>query len=426
MTAFATHRSDGVMLDQVAAIYGTPCYVYSQAALVERYQAFERALAGADARICFAVKANGNLGVLGVLADLGSGFDIVSVGELERVITAGGKPHKVVFSGVGKRRDELERALEVGVGCFNVESESELERLDRLAIDRGVRAPVSIRVNPDVDARTHPYIATGLRENKFGVDIERAEALYRRAATLNGIMITGVDCHIGSQLTELSPFADATERVIALIDRLAIEGIAIQHLDIGGGLGVCYEDEAPPSIADYVEVVRSAVADRDLKLVFEPGRVIAANAGVLLTHVDTLKPAATTDARSFAVVDAAINDLIRPALYDAWHAIDRVGQAGSNAVRASWDVVGPICETGDCLGTDRDLTLAEGDLLAVHSAGAYGAAMASNYNSRPRAPEIMLADGAMFEVRARESIADLMRGEKRLPPPDLGRFDRGC
>lgn len=416
INSFENHNADGVALTDVAAANGTPCYVYSQAALIERYRAFESALDGANARICFAVKANPNLGVLGVLADLGSGFDIVSVGELERVITAGAKPAQVVFSGVGKRRDELERALEVGVGCFNIESASELDRLNDLATARGVRAPISIRVNPDVDARTHPYIATGLKENKFGVDISRAEVLYQRAAAMDGIAIVGVDCHIGSQLTDITPFSDATERVVALIDRLAAQSITIEHLDIGGGLGICYEDETPPPIEDYVATVRAAVGDRELQLVFEPGRSIAANAGVLLTTVDTLKPGADDNSRSFAVADAAINDLIRPALYDAWHGIERVGAAADGALTRSWDIVGPICETGDCLGVDRELTLAEGDLLAIYSAGAYGAAMASNYNTRPRAPEVMLADGAMHTVRARESVADLMRGESRLPP----------
>ncbi|NNC24023.1 diaminopimelate decarboxylase [Salinisphaera sp. USBA-960] len=414
--AFPEHCADGVALAAVADAFDTPCYVYSQTALRARYQAFERALEGVDARVCFAVKANPNIGVLGVLADLGSGFDIVSVGELERVITAGGAPEDIVFSGVGKRRDELERALDVGVGCFNIESESELERLNTLATRRSQSAPISIRVNPDVDARTHPFIATGLSENKFGVDVESAATLYQRAAGMDGIEIVGVDCHIGSQLTDLAPFSDAAERVVALIDRLAAEGIDIDHLDIGGGLGVDYQADNPPSIADYVAAVCKAVGDRDLRLIFEPGRVIAADAGVLLTRVDTLKPAVATDARSFAVVDAAINDLIRPALYDAAHAVERVGAAGDGAVTRIWDVVGPICETGDCLANERELTLAEGDLLVVYSAGAYGSAMASNYNTRPRAPEVMLADGDMIEVRARESVADLMRGEKRLLP----------
>ena len=406
--------AEGVALPEIAERFGTPCYVYSAATSARHYRVFDDALAGIDHEICFAVKANGNIGVLGLLADLGSGFDIVSVGELERVITAGGDPAKIVFSGVGKRVDEIERALEVGIACFNVESEAELERLDAIAQRVGKTAPVSLRVNPDVDAQTHPYIATGLKENKFGVDIARAEALYARAAEMPGLMIRGVDCHIGSQLTQLAPFRDAVKRVLALIDRLAERDIVIDHLDVGGGLGIRYRDETPPSPAAYAENIRDLVADRDLKLVFEPGRVLVGNAGVLLTCVELLKPGQAEDDKHFAVVDAAMNDLLRPALYDGWHEIVAVAPRGDTQARA-WEIVGPICETGDFLGHGRELALAANDLLAVRSAGAYGFTMASSYNARPRVAEIMVDGDIPHEVRARETVADLMRGEKRLP-----------
>ena len=407
-------HAEGVALPAVAERFGTPCYVYSAATIRRHYRVFDEALAGIDHDICYAVKANGNLGVLGLLADLGSGFDIVSVGELERVITAGGDPARVVFSGVGKRVDEIERALEVGIACFNVESEAELERIDSVARRMGVRAPISLRVNPDVDAQTHPYIATGLKENKFGVDIQKAPVLYQRAAGLDGLSIRGVDCHIGSQLTQLAPFRDAVQRVLALIDRLAEQGIEIGHLDVGGGLGIRYRDEEPPSPAAYAENIRDLVAGRDLKLVFEPGRVLVGNAGVLLTRVEVLKPGAQAEDKHFAIVDAAMNDLLRPALYDGWHAIVPVAEASAAATRP-WEIVGPICETGDFLGHDRELALDTGDLLAVRTAGAYGFAMASSYNARPRPAEVMVDGDAVHEVRARESIADLMRGEQRLP-----------
>lgn len=402
--------AEDVDLAALAERFGTPCYVYSAATLRRHYRVFAQALAGHPHLICYAVKANSNLGVLGLLADLGAGFDIVSVGELERVLAAGGAPGKVVFSGVGKRADEMRRALEVGIRCFNVESEVELERLNAVAGEAGQVAPVSLRVNPDVDAGTHPYIATGLKANKFGIDIARAEAVYRRAAELPHIEIAGVDCHIGSQLTSLDPIRDAVSRLLALIDRLGEAGIVVRHLDVGGGLGIRYRDESPPSPADYAEAVRELVADRELELLVEPGRVLAGNAGILLTRVELLKPGAD---KSFAVVDAAMNDLLRPALYDAWQAIVPVTEQG-NGERRAWDIVGPVCETGDWLGKDRELALAEGDLLAVRSAGAYGFTMASNYNSRPRPPEILVDGEAAHEVRARETIADLMRGERRL------------
>lgn len=407
-------HAEDVSLPDIAARFGTPCYVYSAATITRHYRVFEAALADVDHEICFAVKANGNLGVLGLLADLGSGFDIVSVGELERVITAGGDPARVVFSGVGKRVDEIERALEVGIACFNVESEAELLRIDAVAQRLGTRAPISLRVNPDVDAGTHPYIATGLKENKFGVDIARAETLYARAAGMPGLAIRGVDCHIGSQLTRLAPFRDAIDRVLALIDRLAARGITIDHLDVGGGLGIRYRDETPPSPAEYAAALCERVSGRDLKLVCEPGRVLVGNAGILLTRVELLKPGAEPEDRHFAIVDAAMNDLLRPALYDGWHAIVPVAEAGAAAARP-WEIVGPICETGDFLGHDRELALAEGDLLAVRSAGAYGFAMASSYNARPRPPEVLIDGAVAHEVRARETVADLMRGEQRLP-----------
>lgn len=406
--------AEDVALPEIAARYGTPCYVYSAATITRHYRVFDEALAGIDHEICYAVKANGNLGVLGLLADMGSGFDIVSVGELERVITAGGDPAKVVFSGVGKRVDEIERALEVGIACFNVESEGELERIDAIAQRMGTRAPISLRVNPDVDARTHPYIATGLKENKFGIDIDRAETLYARAAGMPGLDIRGVDCHIGSQLTQLAPFRDAVQRVLALIDRLAERGIDIEHLDVGGGLGIRYRDEQPPLPADYAATIGSLVAERELKLICEPGRVLVGNAGVLLTRVEVLKPGAEAEEKHFAIVDAAMNDLLRPALYDGWHAVLPVAEHPAGETR-TWEIVGPICETGDFLGHDRSLALAQGDLLAVRTVGAYGFAMASSYNARPRPPEILVDGDTAHEVRARETVADLMRGEKRLP-----------
>lgn len=408
--------AEDVDLGDIAARFGTPCYVYSGATLRRHYQVFDDALAGHPHLICYSVKANSNLGILGLLADLGSGFDIVSVGELERVLAAGGDPAKVVFSGVGKRADEMARALEAGIRCFNVESESELQRLNRVAGELGVAAPVSLRVNPDVDAGTHPYIATGLKENKFGIDIARAEAVYREAAALPHIAVVGADCHIGSQLTRLDPFRDAVSRMLALIDRLAGHGITIRHLDVGGGLGITYRDETPPSPADYATAVRELVADRDLELLVEPGRVLVGNAGILLTRVELLKPG---EHKNFAIVDAAMNDLLRPALYDAWQAIVPVDAAAAGN-RRIWDIVGPVCETGDWLGRDRELTLAEGDLLAVRSAGAYGFAMASNYNSRPRPPELLVDGEAVHEVRARETIADLMRGERTVASSTSG------
>ncbi|SDH07391.1 diaminopimelate decarboxylase [Pseudomonas benzenivorans] len=403
--------AEGVALSAIAQRFGTPTYVYSRAHIEAQYHAYADALQGLPHLVCFAVKANSNIGVLNVLARLGAGFDIVSRGELERVLAAGGDPAKIVFSGVGKSREDMRRALEVGVHCFNVESTEELERLQIVAAELGVRAPVSLRVNPDVDAGTHPYISTGLKENKFGIAIAAAEAVYARAATLANLEVVGVDCHIGSQLTSLPPFLDALERLLALVDRLAARGIRIQHLDLGGGLGVQYRDEQPPLAGDYIQAVRERIQGRDLALVFEPGRYIVANAGVLLTRVEYLKH---TEHKDFAIVDAAMNDLIRPALYQAW--MDVVPVRPREGATRSYDIVGPICETGDFLAKERELALAEGDLLAVRSAGAYGFVMSSNYNTRGRAAEVMVDGEQAFEVRRRETLSELFAGESRLPP----------
>lgn len=402
--------AEDVALSAIAARFATPTYVYSRAHIEERYRSYTDALEGVSHLVCFAVKANSNLAVLNVLARLGAGFDIVSGGELERVLAAGGRADRVVFSGVGKTREDMRRALEVGVHCFNVESTEELERLQVVAAEMGVRAPISLRVNPDVDAGTHPYISTGLKENKFGIAIADAEAVYLRAAQLPNLEVVGVDCHIGSQLTTLAPFLDALDRLLALIDRLAECGIHLRHLDLGGGVGVRYNDEQPPLIADYIKAVRERVGERDLTLVFEPGRYIVANAGVLLTRVEYLKH---TEHKDFAIVDAAMNDLIRPALYQAWMDVTavqpRVGEP------RTYDVVGPICETGDFLAKARQLNLAEGDLLAVHSAGAYGFVMSSNYNTRGRCAEVLVDGDKAFEVRRRETVAELFAGESQLP-----------
>ena len=403
--------AENVPVSDIARIHGTPCYIYSRAALESAFLEYQDALAGCDHLICYAVKANSNLAVLNVLARLGAGFDIVSAGELERVVKAGGDPAKVVFSGVGKRPEEMTRALELGIHCFNLESAAELEVLDRVSGETGRVAPISVRVNPDVDARTHPYISTGLRENKFGVTVDEALQVYRRAADLKHVEIVGLDCHIGSQLTELSPFIDALHRLLTVVDALAENNIVIRHLDLGGGLGVRYQDEQPPSIAAYISAIRAELEGRDLQLLFEPGRSIAANAGLLVTRVEYLKP---TPLHNFALVDAAMNDMIRPALYQAWLDIQPVEQ-NDEGIKASWDIVGPVCETGDFLGKDRELCLAQGDLLALFGAGAYGFTMSSNYNSRGRAPEVMVDGHQMHLVRERESIADIMHTERCLP-----------
>jgi diaminopimelate decarboxylase len=403
--------AENTPVSAIAERFGTPCYIYSRAALETAFREYQNALAGCDHLVCYAVKSNSNLAVLDTLARLGAGFDIVSGGELERVITAGGDPAKIVFSGVGKKPEEMARALALDISCFNLESAAELEVLAAVAAETGKIARVSVRVNPDVDAQTHPYISTGLRENKFGVTMEEAVAVYQRAAQLDNIEVVGVDCHIGSQLTQISPFIDALKRLLALVDELADQGIDLNHLDLGGGLGVCYKDEVPPSIAQYIAAVREELADRPLKLVFEPGRSISANAGLLATRVEYLK---TTPEHNFALVDAAMNDMLRPALYQAYLDIRNVSEHSAGQ-SASWDVVGPVCETGDFLGKQRDLTVNQGDLLALSGAGAYGFTMSSNYNSRPRAAEVMVDGDQVHLVRERESFADIIRGECRLP-----------
>ncbi len=397
--------------------WGTPCYVYSRATLERHWRAFDDALSSLPHLVCYAVKANSNLAVLNILARLGSGFDIVSIGELERVLAAGGDAAKVVFSGVGKRRDEIERGLEAGIRCFNVESVAELELIDQVARAQGANAPVSLRVNPDVDAKTHPYISTGLKENKFGISIDDAVVAYQRAAEAEHIDVQGIDCHIGSQLTEIAPFVDALERVLALLDRLADKGIRLRHLDMGGGLGIRYREEEPPQPAEHAAALARHLQGRDLEILIEPGRAIAGNAGILLTEVLFLKH---HEHKNFAVVDAAMNDLMRPSLYSAWQEIIPLQQREDESSQTigsvkTYDVVGPVCETGDFLGKDRELALAQGDILAVRSSGAYGFSMSSNYNSRPRAAEIMVDGDSATVVRERETLTQLMQGEHILP-----------
>lgn len=406
-------HAEALPLSRIAAEFDTPSYVYSRAALESHYRAFDKALASVPHRVCYAVKANSNLAVLQVLARLGSGFDIVSGGELRRVLKAGGEARKIVFSGVGKTREELALALEAGIGCFNVESEAELHALAALAAARGCQAPIALRVNPDVDARTHPYISTGLRQNKFGVDLAAAERLYREAASLPGLRILGIASHIGSQLLEVAPYLDALDRVLALVDRLAQAGIALEHVDVGGGLGVRYRDEQTLDPAAWAQRLLARLTGRRLAVFTEPGRAIAANAGVLLMRVELLKH---TPEKSFAVVDAAMNDLLRPALYQAWMDIVPVRPRPGAAPRL-YDVVGPVCESGDWLGRDRELALAPGDLLAVCSAGAYGFSMSSNYNTRGRAAEVMVDGDRATLVRTRESFEDLIRNERLLDAP---------
>lgn len=412
----AFERRDGelfaedVPLAKVAREFGTPTYVYSRAAFTQHYLAYAEALGDHPGMVCYAIKANSNLAVLNLLARLGAGFDIVSGGELERVLRAGGDPARVVFSGVGKTPDEMVRALEAGIFCFNVESEAELEQLSQVASEHGKTTHISLRVNPDVDAQTHPYISTGLKENKFGIAIERAPAVYRRARELPGIAVHGLDCHIGSQLTQLAPFMDALDRLLLLVDELAAEGIEIRHLDLGGGLGVTYRDEVPPPVGEYMEAIKARLGDRKLSLLFEPGRSIAANAGVLLTEVLYLKP---TEHKNFAIINGAMNDNIRPSLYQAWQDIVPVSEHDGDV--KTWDLVGPVCETGDFLGKDRKLALKPGDLLAMLSAGAYGFGMSSNYNSRGRPAEVLVDGDHAHLVRARETIDDQLRGEQVLP-----------
>lgn len=403
--------AEDVAVADIARTHGTPCYIYSRATLERHWHAFNDAFGTQAHLVCYAVKANSNLAILNLFARLGSGFDIVSGGELERVLRAGGDPSKTVFSGVGKKTAEIRRALEVGIRCFNVESTAELQRIQEVAADMGKVAPISLRVNPDVDAQTHPYISTGLKENKFGIAIDAAEAVYRQAAALPNLHVVGIDCHIGSQLLTLSPFMDALQRVLALAERLAAQGIAIHHLDIGGGLGVRYrEGQEAPSPADYMAQLFTDPRLQQYDIFVEPGRAIAANAGILVTEVELLKLA---EYKNFAVVDAAMNDLIRPALYSAWQEIIPV--VPREGETTTYDIVGPVCETGDFLGKERDLHLQAGDLLAVRSAGAYGFTMASNYNTRPRAAELMVDGSQVHVVRQRETVEDLLRGEYLLP-----------
>ena len=402
--------AEGVSVDSIAAQHGTPCYVYSRATIERHWKAFDIALGEHPHLICYAVKANSSLAVLNILARLGSGFDIVSRGELERVIRAGGDPAKVVFSGVGKRADEMQRALELGIHCFNVESSAELQCLNAVAQRMGLMAPVSLRVNPDVDAETHPYISTGLKENKFGIDINLVRDVYATAESLPHINPIGIDCHIGSQLTKLSPFLDALDRVLSLAAKLREDGIKIRHLDLGGGLGIRYENEEPPLPSDYAKAVLEKLAATDFEVILEPGRAIIGNAGILLTRVEYLKH---NDEHHFAIVDAAMNDNIRPALYKAWQEIIPANK-NQSGIRDTYDIVGPVCETADFLGKNRKLSLSPGDLLAMRSAGAYGFSMSSNYNSRPRAAEVMVDGRNVTLVRPRETLEQLMEGEVTL------------
>jgi len=415
MTVFAYHNgqlcAEGVVLAEIARQFGTPCYVYSRSAIEQQWQALDSALAAQKHLICYAVKANSNLAVLNILARLGSGFDIVSVGEFERVLKAGGEANKIVFSGVGKKASEMQRALEVGIKCFNVESLAELDRLNQVAGSLGKVAPVSLRVNPDVDAETHPYIATGLKENKFGIAFEDALTGYEKADSMANLNVVGIDCHIGSQITSMSPFIDALDRLLALVQKIEATGIKLEHIDVGGGLGINYRDETPPSAQEYADKVCEKFVGTEYELILEPGRSIVGNAGVLLTQVEYLKP---TPDRNFVVVDGAMNDLIRPSLYSAWHEILPLTEQKVETEK-QYDIVGPICETGDFLGKERYLNLQQDDLLAVCSAGAYGFTMASTYNSRPKICEVMVDGDEVCEIRRRETVEELMTGESLIP-----------
>lgn len=402
-------HADNVALSQIAQTFDTPCYVYSKAALENAFRQFSAGFAGTDHLVCFAVKANPSLAILNLFAKLGAGFDIVSGGELARVIAVGGDPAKVVFSGVGKTEAEMRAALEAGIFCFNVESAAELTRLNQVAASMDKVAPVSLRVNPNVDAKTHPYISTGLKNNKFGVAYEDALSLYQQASNMSNIEIHGVDCHIGSQLTELSPFLDALDRVLVLVDQLEAAGIAIRHIDAGGGIGICYSDETPPDFAAYAAAMRKKLEGRKVKMVFEPGRALVGNAGALITKVEYLKH---TESKNFAIVDAAMNDLMRPALYDAYH--DIVAVKPRTEAAQVYEVVGPVCESGDFLGHDRTFSLEQGDLLTILSAGAYGMSMSSNYNTRPRAAEVMVDGDSFWCIRKRETISELFAGESAI------------
>ena len=398
-------------LHQLATQYGTPLYVYSKATFEKHYLDMDKAFGFIDHQICFAVKSNSNIAVLNVLAKLGSGFDIVTGGELARVLAAGGEPSKIVFSGLGKQEADIQKALEVGISCFNVESYAELDRIQKVAAELGKKAPISLRVNPDVDAKTHPYISTGLKENKFGIPSDSVFETYQYAVSLPNLDVVGIDCHIGSQLTETQPFVDALDRVIGMINRLKELGIHLKHIDIGGGLGVTYKDETPPSVVEYANAMRPALEKLGLKVYMEPGRSISANAGVLVTKVDLLKP---THHRNFAIVDAAMNDLIRPSLYQAWMDIQPVATR-TDVETKEWDIVGAICETGDFLGKERELAIQENDNLAVLGAGAYGFVMSSNYNSRGRAAEVMVDGDQSHLIRERETIESLWKNERLLP-----------
>lgn len=412
---YFNYRNDELYVEDISVqdiVYqhGSPCYIYSRATLERHWNAFDKAFGEQAHLICYAVKANSNIAILNLLARLGSGFDIVSLGELERVIAAGGDPKKIVFSGVGKREDEILAALKTGIRCFNVEVSGELDRINILANQLDVIAPVSFRVNPDVDAKTHPYISTGLKENKFGIDIDQALSEYRRAAAMSNVEVVGIDCHIGSQLTETRPFLDALDRVLELVNALEAEGIYLHHIDLGGGLGICYKDEQPPEPSEYILAILARLGNQHYEILLEPGRAIVGNAGILVTQVEYLK---TTPHKNFAIVDAAMNDLVRPSLYSAWQEIIPVTKR-SDAIEQQWDIVGPVCETGDFLGKDRALKINQGDLLAIRSSGAYGFSMSSNYNSRPRVAEIMVDGAKVRVIRDRERISHLWAGEHLL------------
>ena len=403
-------HAESVPLTELAADFGTPCHVYSRAALEAAFDEFKNELGGIDSLICYAVKANSSLAVLNVFARRGAGFDIVSIGELKHVLAAGADPQKIVFSGVGKSAEEMAFALNTGILCFNVESEPELVRLDDVAARLGKKAAISLRVNPNVDAKTHPYISTGLKENKFGVAYDNALSIYQHAARLPNIEITGIDCHIGSQLLDPAPFAEALDKLLQLIDQLAAAGIRLHHIDLGGGLGIRYKDEQAPTVKSYLQPLLQELKNRKLKILLEPGRRLVGNAGILLTRIEYLKPG---EVKNFAIIDAAMNDLARPALYDAWH--DIVPVVPRQGAARTWEVVGPICESGDFLGHDRSLSIEPGDLLAVMSTGAYGMAMSSNYNTRPRAAEVMVDGTQVHLVRRRETVEELYAGESLLP-----------
>ena len=402
--------AEGISLEAIAKEFGTPTYVYSKNTLIQTFESFKKGLLKTDHLICFAVKANSNIAILNLFANLGAGFDIVSGGELERVIYAGGDPQKIVFSGVGKTESEIVVALKANILCFNVESRSELIRIQENAEKINIRASISIRVNPDVDAKTHPYISTGLKDNKFGVDFNQALSLYLDAKSMSYIDIKGIDCHIGSQITELKPFLDALDRVLSLVDQLKKNNIHLSHIDIGGGIGICYQDESPPDFEIYIKEILNKIKDLNVKIIFEPGRALVGNAGVLLSKVEYLKQ---NDIKHFAIIDAAMNDLMRPTLYDAYHEIKLVREHDTKP--QSFDVVGPVCESGDFIAKNRSLKLKENDLICIMSAGAYGMSMSSNYNSRGRAAEVMVDQDKLYEIRTREKSSDLFKLEKKLP-----------